>query len=306
MLYEMAVDYLDNIPEFRTWPEFLSLFRRTAELKPRHWQLPFKICQAVGGNMEQALPAVVAFACAQISILLIDDMLDQDPRGEYLRIGPALAANFSATFQAAGLEAVFTGLLPASNRFFGSRSLNSMYLKVASGQYLDVQNLTAESKYWQVVESKSGAFFGTAFYLGALSGGASDSLAARLERIGHLYGQMIQIHDDLNDSMSIPASPDWLQDRSPLPILYARLVQYPERGRFLKLCEQIPDPNALLEAQEILIRSGAVSYCIHQVFLRHRLARKILRAILLVNRGEIDALLDAMTEPVAGLLKKTE
>lgn len=72
---------------------------------------------------------------------------------------------------------------------------------------------------------------------------------------------MIQLHDDLNDTMAVPANPDWLQGRKPLPILFAQSVDHPDHARFQELCQDISNENALREAQDILIRCGGVSYC---------------------------------------------
>ena len=46
-----------------------------------------------------------------------------------------------------------------------------------------------------------------------------------------------------------------------LPILYAMTADHPLREMFLDLSARSDDPEALAEAQKILIRSGAVSYC---------------------------------------------
>ena len=65
------------------------------------WKLPVIACQAAGESPEKAIPASAALACAQLSIILVDDMLDDDPRGEYRRIGYGNASNFANAFQAA-------------------------------------------------------------------------------------------------------------------------------------------------------------------------------------------------------------
>ncbi len=52
-------------------------------------------------------------------------------------------------------------------------------------------------------------------------GGATETTATRLGEVGALYGEMIQLSDDLNDVMEYPANVDWLQGRYPLPILRA-------------------------------------------------------------------------------------
>ncbi|MEW5940816.1 MAG: hypothetical protein AB1750_14195, partial [Chloroflexota bacterium] len=128
-------------------------------------------------------------------------------------------------------------------------------------------------------------------------------LADRLKRLGETYGEMIQIHDDLNDCLAVPANPDWLEGRSPLPILYAKVVDHPDRARFLALLENIGAAGALEEAQAILIRCGAVSYCVDQLLRRDQSARAMLDAVPLTRREKVDALFDGVIAPVYKLFE---
>lgn len=200
-LYQSTIDYFLTLPVIQSWPELPVLFTHKASRRPQYWELPAQACEAVGGLAADAIPAVAAVACAQISIMLIDDMLDEDPRGEYHREGHAKVANYAAGFQAAAFEAFCANEVQAEIRFSGLCSLNRMILMIALGQHLDVQNPVDETAYWHVVENKSAPFFGAALYVGALMGGASNKVADGLDRLGRLYGEMIQIHDDLNDTM---------------------------------------------------------------------------------------------------------
>src|SRR5687767_4073055 len=112
---------------------------------------------------------------------------------------------------------------------------------------------------------------------------------------------MIQIHDDLNDTMAVPANSDWLQGRKPLPILYAQSVQHPQRARFMELYQNISAENALQEAQEILIRCGAVSYCVDQLLRRHQATRAILDETPLRNKAIVDSVIATIIAPVERL-----
>jgi len=58
-----------------------------------------------------------------------------------------------------------------------------------------------------MVQTKSSPFFGMALQIGALLGGASIETAKRLKELGNLYGEMIQVHDDLSDTLAVPATP---------------------------------------------------------------------------------------------------
>jgi geranylgeranyl diphosphate synthase type I len=272
-------------------------------MQPRDWQLPIIACQAVGGAAETAIPASAALACTQISIILVDDMLDDDPRGEYRRIGSGKASNFSIAFQSAGIEALIRSGSSSSVRLDALDSLNHMMLTTAYGQDLDVRNPTDETSYWRVVENKSAPFYGCALHLGALLAEAAEESADALYQLGRLYGEMIQIHDDLNDTMAEPANPDWLQKRKPLPILFALTVEHPDRLRFMELYENISIGNALQEAQEILIRCGAVSYCVDQLVRRHQAAQEILSHHPIPNTGMIASLLEAVIQPIEKLFE---
>lgn len=304
-IYLAVTDYVSNLPVLQHWPEIKEIVARATTARPKYWELPLRACEAVGGASEQAIPAIAAIGCAQMSILLIDDMLDDDPRGEYLQVGHAKAANYAAALQAAALEAFYAGETQSRFRLLGLTNLTRMSLMTALGQHLDIQNPPDEAAYWHVVETKSAFFFGAALYLGALAGGASSRVARGLERFGHLYGCMIQIHDDLNDVMKTPANSDWLLGRSPLPILFAQTTDHPARARFRELCRDISKPGALTEAQDILIRCGAISYCVDQLLRRHRVMRKRLASLPLARRDVLDALTDELVVPVYRLFRET-
>lgn len=297
-VYQSVLNYLQMFSTFDLWPEMNMMLQRAASRRPRDWQLPIIICQAVGESPANAVPASGAVACAQISIILVDDMLDDDPRGEYHRTGDGRAANLALAFQAASMDALIQSQASSSIRLEALRSLNKMMLTTAHGQALDIQNPVDEASYWRVVETKSAPFYGCAFHLGALLAEASNDIAGSIEQLGRLYGEMIQIHDDLNDTMAVPANPDWLQKRNPLPILFARIVEHPDRVRFMELYQNISEEGALQEAQAILIRCGAVSYCVDQLLRRHQRAEQILKNTPLQNRMAIDSTMEELMAPI--------
>jgi geranylgeranyl pyrophosphate synthase len=305
-IYEQIIDSASNIPSINMWEQALTLIKRAGTRKPYYWLLPVRACQAVGGTLEQAMPAAVAIACSHISIMLVDDMLDCDPRGEYRKIGSAAAANLAGAFQAAALEAIAACPCEPGRRLAALVSLNQMTLTTTLGQYWDSQSPTDEDGYWRVVRTKSSPFFGTALQLGALLGGGSIQVANQLKELGALYGEMIQIHDDMNDSMLVPANADWIQQRFSLPILFARSVEHPARARFLELCLEISDPQALSDAQDILIQSGAVSYCVGQLLHKHQAMQALLNATPLYARNDMDALSQEVIEPVWKLFQEME
>jgi len=302
-LYQSTVDYLLDFPIFGEWRDMELILRRAASERPRDWELPIILCQAFGVSPKKAIPASAALACGQISIILVDDMLDNDPRGEYHHIGHGSAANFALAFQAAGVDSILGSRSSSKVRREAANSLNQMMYRTAFGQELDVKNPNDEISYWRVVENKSAPFYGCAFQLGALFGEAPTETSDSLKRLGGLYGEMIQIHDDLNDTMAEPANPDWLQKRKTLPILFAQTVGHAERENFVRLCQNITSADALQEAQAILIRCGAISYCIDRLLHRHQAAQAILDKITLPSKGTVDSLIDKLVAPVYKLFE---
>ena len=296
-IYQSTVDYLLALPSLDSWDEMWTILQRAASMRPRDWQLLLIACQSLGEPTERVIPARAALACAQTSIILVGDMLDDDLRGEYRRIGSGRASNFALAFQSAGVDALMRCGASSPVRLAALSSLNRMMLTTAYGQELDFQNPTDEDSYWRVLENKSAPFYGCAVQLGATLAEAKTKVTENMEQPGRVYGEMIQIHDDLNDSMAVPANPDWLQKRRPLPILFALTVEHPDRRRFIEVYENISTENALLEAQEILIHCGALSYCVDQLLHRYQNAQKLLNKIPLPNPEVLNPLLEAVRNP---------
>jgi geranylgeranyl pyrophosphate synthase len=137
---------------------------------------------------------------------------------------------------------------------------------------------------------------------GGLFGDASIEVGEQLYQLGCLYGECIQMHDDLNDSLAVPANPDWLSNRAPLPILFAQVVNHPDRERFLALRREASDQRKLAEAQLILIRCGAVSYTIDRILARQKEALLLLKTIDLTNAPVLEKLFAELVLPIRNLL----
>ena len=302
-LYQNAIQMLLDSPESTQWEVLRSALERAKTHLPVAWHFPVKACEAVGGEPEEAIPAVAAITCTHMAIILIDDILDEDPRGAYRQIGIGRAANLAVGLNALGIN-VLLSAVSCREREKAARALNHMMGCTAYGQDLDIMNPKTEEGYWAVTRAKSSPYFGVAIYIGALFGKATVTVAEALKQFGEIYGEIMQIHDDLNDSLAVPANVDWLAGRSPLPMLFAELVTHPERERFIELRRKADDSRTLREAQSILVRCGAISFSVNELQKRHALAIDLLKNIPLANPEPLEQLLEEAIAPVRQLYAK--
>lgn len=294
---------LQGLPELAAWPEIADIFQRAPAGSHPDWSLPVLACQAVGGGEAAGRVGMAAVACSQMSIILVDDMLDDDPRGEHLRRGYGPTANLALALQAAAGRFLEQAAVNPGQIAAAANCLAHLNLATAAGQHLDVQNLDGEEGYWRVVQAKSTPFYGGALQLGALLGGASPAIAAGLYQLGVLIGFIIQLGDDLTDAFQTPANPDWTQGRNNLLILYGRTADYPERPRFLQLLEDIHNTAALEEAQQLLITNGAVSFCAYHLIDHYQKALGVLQELPLVNPQPLRDILARYGESLAEFLQ---
>jgi geranylgeranyl diphosphate synthase type I len=291
------------LPQVSGWPEMAAVFERTNGSLSKEWELPWLACQAVGGDPDAALPGAAALACIQLSIVLVDDMLDDDPRGDYHHLGWGPTANLALAYQAAAFALVKTAPVDAERRAGLATWLAHIGLGTALGQYHDAHNAGDEAAYWEVLRGKSAPFYGAALALGALLGGGDLEVVESLNELGILIGETAQIYDDLGDALHTPARPDWQHGRNNLPILYALTAQYPDRARFEACLAQVDDLETLRVAQGILVTCGAVSYCALHAARRYRAAQLLLASIPLANPGPMVEALTRQSRPLVALFR---
>ena len=301
-VFEEMIDYFSHLGFPAEWPLIQEVFVWRARMKPAHWRLPGKACLAVGGTLTQAIPAQTALACLQTGILIIDDLLDKDGRMDQFETNLARLSNLASAFNALGHLAIDQSSLDAGRKNESSRSLDEMLIATSVGQFLDEQKPADEADYWHLIRLKSAPFFGCTFQIGALAGKASIAQAKEIYHLGHLYGELIQIQDDLHDAFETPANADWIQGRTSLPILFAECVDHPDRSEFLKLRQTFADGGSIEEAQQILIRCGALSYCVFQFQNRFQEVHNILDTLNLPDPQPFKTLFEQISAPIQEMI----
>ncbi|MBT6836505.1 MAG: hypothetical protein HOA61_10705 [Bacteroidetes bacterium] len=235
-------------------------------------------CLAVGGDEESLSAAIIALCCVQKSIMLVDDILDNDPRGDHILIGNGRASNQAQAFLGGALQIIIKSDFTPNQKFRMIDVISKMIIDTSFGQNLDVNIPKTEGEYWKMVKAKSSPFYGALFEIGAIAGNPNSREIKKVRAFGDIYGEMIQIHDDLLDCLDTTPGPDWVEGRLPLPILFAEIVDHPERDEFIHLRADIEEKNNLEQAQKILISCGAVAYCVDQLFPREQLAIEIIES----------------------------
>lgn len=303
MRFEELKKRVSTIPQIAPWPRMLEFVERAVSSEGSVWEYPVAACLAVGGDEDTAAPAAAAIFCSVASIRLADDILDEDPRGDYRVIGAGQAANMALAFQAAGHLLLNDPGIPPALRPALQECFAEMSLATCRGQDLDAQELSSEVEYWRMVESKTPPLFAAAMRMGALLGGASAGTADGLGRLGRILGRFIQVSDDVTDALETPARADWQRRSNNLAILYAMTAPHPDRERFLRLSLEVADPAALTAAQKVLLRSGAVSFCTLKLLEFSREARGLLEHLQLPRPEPVVRLVELHERPLHRMLE---
>jgi geranylgeranyl diphosphate synthase type I len=305
MRFDEIKNRVSSLSIVSSWPQMLVLIERVVHRESLSvWEHPVAACRAVGGREADVLPASAALLCSMISIHLVDDMLDDEPCGDFRYLGVGRTANLALAFQAAGHRLLEEAVAPAAVRAALQASFAQMSLATCLGQDLDSRELASEEEYWRVVGTKTPPLFCEALRMGALLGGAPASTADQLADLGRVLGCFIQVSDDVTDVLETPARADWNRPSSCLPLLFALTAAHAERDEFLRLSARAGEPEALAEAQKILFRCGAISYCTLRLIELAREARERLARLPLRDPEPIEHLLEVHMRPLCSLLEK--
>jgi geranylgeranyl diphosphate synthase type I len=196
-------------------------------------------CEALGGDVEQALPVAVAIELVHNFSLVHDDIEDGDDLRHHR---PTLWRVFGREQAVVGGAALWTTayrtLDLARERGLVDRTLlevrrliNTACQQMIEGQHLDLSyeqrtDVTLE-EYVTMIAGKTGAILGASARIGALVGGANQEDAERFETFGQQLGLAFQIRDDIlgiwgeGSATGKPVGADIVRRKKSLPIVQA-------------------------------------------------------------------------------------
>lgn len=177
-------------------------------------------CEAVGGDVEVAIPGAAGVELIHNYTLIFDDVIDQaDLRRGY----PTIRAVYSDVMAfLAGMhyrEAIFESARRSPKPMVVQEIFSSTLRRIIEGERLDILyeqagresdyikktmfRQVAMADYFKMVEAKTAVLFEASCKIGGLVGDGSTSQVEALSRFGSNCGMAFQIRDDILDIVGI-------------------------------------------------------------------------------------------------------
>lgn len=238
------------------------------------------VCDAVGGDPAQAMPAAVALDLIHNFSLIHDDIQDEDRERRHRptlwvlwgRPQALVAGNAMRLVADRALQTLSSRGVPQERVLGASRYLTERYLEMIEGQYLDLNyegrtDITVDD-YLTMISRKTGTLLEAAMYLGAYLGSEDQERVAALRRCGRLLGLAFQARDDIlgiwgdEDVLGKATGADLRKQKRSLPVVYALQMSTGARKRRLQELASRPqlEDTYVEEALGILEQTGAQEF----------------------------------------------
>jgi geranylgeranyl diphosphate synthase type I len=266
-----------------------------------HGVLCLVSCMAVGGSVDEAMPAAAAIELVHKFSQIHDDVQGGKPkRGDRDAVwwvwGPAQAINAGDGMHALARLALFRLLdrgVSAQTAFRAVQMLDEAGLRTCEGTFLDLQAQeqidSTSSSYLRMAADKEGALFACAMQLGALVAGGSDPCVEALKQSGLDLGVAMSIRSDIAElSATDAASEEVMNKKKMLPVVMAFESATTSQRRKLGdlYFKRILEPSDLPELLEVLEDVGAIEAS-REVLDQHVLsARTALESAGLSDEGQ--------------------
>lgn len=222
-------------------------------------------CEAVGGNMKDALKVAIAIELLHVASLIHDDILD----GDTLRRGKRTVHSVWGTETAIIAGDLLIGKsVELATCTYSPRVLNLIVqaaIEMCEGEILEMElqkNLRAitEEKCLKIIKKKSASLVKVAAESGAIIGEGSEDVVKSLSKCGELMGMAYQIRDDVLNFISTetvlkkPVKTDLLAMRPNLVLLHC-INSKPSNG--IKIVQKIAEDfceKTKLEIRKLRLR----------------------------------------------------
>lgn len=239
------------------------------------------VCQAVGGDWHQALPAAAAVELVHNFSLIHDDIEDESATRRHRPTvwqvwGPAQAINAGDAMHALARLALLRMEkrgVPARKVLEAIHIIDDATLRLCEGQFRDIDyegRLDLKlGEYLEMASAKTAALFQAACHLGALIGTDDERKVAALCQFGEDVGLAFQIRDDVlgiwgeAEATGKPPGSDIRERKKSLPIVYAlKKARGEQRAPLRQLWRQKTVSDKLVNAViSVLDDLGAQDYC---------------------------------------------
>ena len=236
-------------------------------------------CDALGGDVEKAVPAAVSLELIHNFSLIHDEIQDFDEMRHHRPtlwtvwgVPKALVAgNVMRVLAERSMSCMeFTDAKLISQ---SSLILSEACLQMIEGQYMDISfeggGRINVDQYMEMISRKTGALLRSSVHLGALLASRSDEVSNLFRRVGVALGFMFQIRDDIlgtwgeSEATGKPVGADIRRRKNTLPIIHAREAKsglYDKEISKLYSLASLSDDETL-RVLEILDETEAMGYC---------------------------------------------
>ncbi len=252
-------------------------------------------CEAVGGEVEDALPLAAAVELLHNFSLIHDDVEDDSPTRRHRPTVWALwgvpqainAGDAMFTLARLALHGLGSRPIPPAMAMDACMIFDHACLRLTEGQYLDMSfegrlDVTVD-EYLLMIEGKTAALLSASLELGALVGGANQATRSHLAEFGRSLGLAFQMEDDIlgiwgdEAATGKSAASDILTRKKSLPVVYG--LKSPEAGAALR--ELYARPLELVDVPavlDLLARGGAQTFAQNTAQRAHAQALRELQA----------------------------
>ena len=237
------------------------------------------MCEALGGNLEAALPAAAGLELLHNFTLVHDDVMDDDRTRRHRPTVWVVWGRSQAIDAGDLLHVLATLSVLRSGRNGESVALARDATQVVTqgcrlvteGQHLDIAFETADqvgvAAYLDMIARKSAALISVAFELGAIFAGNDPTTREACRDYGREVGIVFQIRDDMLGIWGDPAitgkpvGADIQKRKKTLPIIHALETAHgPDRTRLGAMLSNHDEPPDIEATRAILERAGSHSF----------------------------------------------